>query len=393
MNKEHFQELYKKSMDFIDHINIPLTFQKIAQEVIVDGVFYGYVNIEDGRTVITRLNPNYCRKRYQSFYGTQLVEFNLQYFDTYTDSKEKTAALKHFPLQIRRKYENYRQIANGNPWIVLPTNLACAFSLGSNTTPVIYDSIIDILNFNDYKNIEKQRDSQELQKLLIQQFKMDSDGNLKALLEEMAAMHEAVTDALKESKSIDVITTIADTVKLESAQESSNSAANNNITKMLMPKYENAGLSYELFSSTTATSLESSLNNSTSLMSTLMEDFSNWISTLVYSQFDFQTAYPTVKILPITWYNRSKMLENSLKNAQYGYSLRLPFLIMGTSQASMLDHKYLENELLNLTEILKPLQSSHTLSEKNISSEDSGKVNEKPIEEKSERTIQNIESK
>lgn len=393
MGKEKYRELYKNSMNFIEHMNIPLTFQKIAQDVIIDGVFYGYATVEKGRTVITRLDPDYCRKRYQSFYGTQLVEFDLRYFNKYVNSTEKAIALKHFPLSVRRKYELYNNSVNQDPWVVLPTNMACAFSLGSSTTPIIYDSIIDILNFNDYKDIEKQRDSQELQKLLIQQFKLDADGNLKTLLEEMAAMHEAVTDALKDSSSIDVVTTIADTVKLESAQDSSNSATNNNIMKMLMPKYENAGLSYELFSSTTATSLESSLNNSTSFMSTLMEDFSNWISIFVYSQFAFEETYPVVKILPITWYNRTKMLENSLKNAQYGYSLRLPFIIMGTSQSAMLDHKYLENEVLKITDILKPLQSSHTLSDKAISSEDAGKANEKPMEEKSERTIQNIESK
>jgi len=393
-NPDSARKLYNESLSFLDGFNVEETFQNIATSIMVEGAFFGYLTFsENGKTLITRLDPNYCQTRYISSFGTKIVEFNVQYFDRYTDEDELKEVLKSFPKEVRKAKKMYDNGVISSPWAVLPAEESCAFTFSNgNIYPPLFDTIIDIINFDDYKDIEKKRDSQELEKILIQKFKMDANGDLKVLLEEMAKIHEAASEIFREHDNIDVLTTIADSVELADTQTST-TTARNNIEKMLLPKYENAGLSYELFSSTSSSSLESSVTNSTAFMSQIINSFSTWLSMIVYSRFNFKKMSPVVTILPITWFNQKKMREDYLKNAQYGYSVIAPYVASGKRQSTILSNKFLENDILKLHDVLVPLESSHTQASEEVSNEDAGAANVKEPEDRADGTVENIETK
>lgn len=395
--KEKVKKLYIQTLDFLDNLNIEDTFGFIATRMLVDGAFYGYVNFFEGdRVTITMLDPNFCVSRYKSAYNTNIVEFDIRFFNKYTDDKEREMALRCFPKSVRTLWKKYKNgnMKDFNYYAVLPPEESCAFQFGGLPIPPFFDTIIDIINFNDYKDIEKRRDTQELEKLLIQRFGLDEDGDLSVLLEEMQVMHEAVASAFADNPSINVLTTLADQIDLKDTQSSSGSVTNNNIDKMLVPKYENAGISFEMFASTTATSLELSISNSTSFMSQAITSFSNWLSMLCLSHFNYKKMEPIVTILPLTWYNEKKLTDIYLKQAQSGYSLLLPYVATGKKQSTILDTKVLENDILDLNSFLIPPKTSSTLSSDDavttVTSNDRPGRPEKPLEEKSEKTVKNI---
>ena len=99
----------------------------------------------------------------------------------------------------------------------------------------------------------------------------------------------------------------------------------------------------------------------------------------------------------------AKLSKLYKEQAQLGFSLFLPQVALGHSQAAILDTAQFENDILNLTDILTPPQSSNTMSAKGApnSGNKTGGVakeekkagrQEKPDDEKSEKTIQNRES-
>lgn len=396
--KNSLLKIYNETLDFLDSINIRDIFGYISQRVFIDGAFFGYVNeFEDNRITITQLNPNYCRSRDTSAYGTACVEFNVQYFARYTDEKDREKTLRNFPKGVRSYWNAYNTGKVISPWVRLPTESSCAFFMDSKCAPPIYSSIIDIINFSDYKNIEKKRDSSELEKLLVQQFKLDEDGDLDVLMEEMAGMHEAVSSMMSNYDNIDVLTTIANTVDLKDTQSNSNRSGETNLQKMLLPKYENAGLSSEIFYATGGTTLEYSVNNATSFMSQLIDKYSTWLSMLCYSKFKYGKIIPIVTILPITWYNQSKMSDMYIKNSQYGFSWILPYVASGKKQSTLLDNAYIEQEVLDLSNVMRPLSSSFTQKDNGSGANGQPKKPagqpgrpEKPMEEKSDKTIANI---
>lgn len=398
--KNTLLKVYNDTLDFLDSINIRDIFGYITQKVLIDGAFFGYVNKFDGnRITITQLNPNYCRSRDTSAYGTACVEFNVQYFLRYEDKEDLNKSLHNFPKEVRSHWAAYNTRKVMSPWVRLPVESSCAFFMDNKSVPPIYSSIIDIINFGDYKNIEKKRDSSELEKLLVQQFNLDEDGDLDVLMEEMAEMHGAVSDMMRAHDNIEVLTTIADKVDLKDTQSNSGRAGETNIQKMLLPKYENAGLSSEIFYATGGTTLEYSVNNATSFMSQLIDKYSTWLSMLCYSQFKYGKIIPIVTILPITWYNQTKMSDMYLKNSQYGFSWILPYVASGKKQSTLLDNAYIEQEVLDLSEVMRPLSSSFTQTDGEKGQNTNGNSKkpagtpgrpEKPMEEKSDKTIANI---
>ena len=84
------------------------------------------------------------------------------------------------------------------------------------------------------------------------------------------------------------------------------------------------------------------------------------------------------------------MMNNYLKLANSGYSFLLPALASGISQKELGTLKDLENDVLNLRERLLPLATSYTQSG---SEDNSGGRPQKDDLDKTEKTVENIESK
>lgn len=108
--------------------------------------------------------------------------------------------------------------------------------------------------------------------------------------------------------------------------------------------------------------------------------FITYIVNTLFSNGNIQFKY---NMLPVSEYTKSEQITDSLKLAQSGYSFLMVSAIAGINPLELTNIKQLENDVLDMQEILIPLSSSYTQSE--------GKVGapEKPLEEKSPKTIQN----
>ena len=120
-------------------------------------------------------------------------------------------------------------------------------------------------------------------------------------------------------------------------------------------------------------------------MMILANKYSHFLSYIINSLFANSNINFKYTVLPISWYNVTQYITDTLKLAQSGYSILLPAIAADLSQKDLINIKELENEALKLTEILKPLSSSYT---------QSGEVGRPklPLDEKSPKTIQNEES-
>jgi len=122
------------------------------------------------------------------------------------------------------------------------------------------------------------------------------------------------------------------------------------------------------------------------LMMVLANKYSRFLTFII--NFLFANANITFKyeILPVSWYNVSDYIKDSLKLAQSGYSFLLPAIAIGLTQKDLMNIKKLENDVLKLSDLLIPLASSYT--------QDTGEVGRPRLaaEDKSPKTLQNEES-
>jgi len=197
--------------------------------------------------------------------------------------------------------------------------------------------------------------------------------------DEALEMHAGAVGMMKGNKNISVLTTYADVDAVVS--KTSSEATNTALEKSLQNVYSRASVSGQLFAPTGSQALSISITNDMSLMMILANKYSRFVTYIINFLFANSNINFKYSILPVSWYNVSQYITDTLKLAQSGYSYLLPAIAAGLSQKDLINVKKLENDALDLSTILIPLASSYTQS--------SGQVGrpELPLEEKSPKTI------
>lgn len=390
-----YSKRYYESLEFFNKLNFEKLCQNFTLKVMVEGAYYGILRDYGADGVgIQDLPFNYCRTRFKTPDGIDIVELNLQYFDNIRDKVLRDQCLATFPSDVKKAYNAYKN-RNEGKWHMLEPGVGIHFCLYEER-PFMLNVIPAIIDFDEYRELEKDKDKQELKKILVQEMPITSDGELVFDPEEVQEMHRGVVGMLKKNKDIDVLTSFGD-VSLEDMQDA-RSVITNNLEKIEKTIYSEAGVSKQVFSADGNLSLEKSIQNDMALMMYLAGSYSIWLSYVLNQHFGDNKINFTAKILPVSYYNNDEYISKTLDMAQYGYSFLVPSVALGLNQSEITDIKRLEIELLKLDVELIPLQSSHTQSNGGSSNKDEESAtgekpnNEKGQDKKSDRTLENEQS-
>ena len=148
-------------------------------------------------------------------------------------------------------------------------------------------------------------------------------------------------------------------------------------------------------------------------MTAYLNVYETWIKYLINERFNRNGLSFDFEILPLTVFNRQDLQTSYFRGAQYGYSKMFAGVAMGIKQMDQLSLMNFENEFLEMSTKMIPLQSSYTTSGNVIASEEqkssstvkkttsttqarditnTGGRPELPDEQKSEKTQANIQS-
>jgi hypothetical protein len=397
-----YSEKYFEALELINSLNFEQLCRHFTQKVLVEGAYYGMIKEVDGEYSIQDLPFDYCRSRLKSFTGVDIVEFDVTWFDQISDDRLKLETLKTFPKEVRRWYLKYTKGTEKSSWVRLPMDKGIHFTLVEER-PFFSSVIPSIIHFSDYIDMEEQKDLQQLHVLLAQELDHTSTGELIFEPEEAVEFHKGLTAITKKNEFLDGITTYG---KLKAVRILDDDAAStDNLEKVSKVLYTESGVSKQIFSADGNNSLERSIQNDIALMMALATKFSIWLKNFINSIIADKYITFGVEILPVGQYNVKDYQAQALNAAQYGYSFIIPSIAMGLEQNQLFDIKSVETKVLKMHELLVPLQSSHTMSDKNKSnSSTSSKLTEeeqkqaekegasKAEEDRSEKTIQNRET-
>ena len=402
LTEKKYTEKYFQVLEFINNLNFEQRCRHFATKVLVEGAYYGMIKEVDGEYSIQDLPFDFCRSRLKSFTGVDIIEFDVTWFDKISDERLKLETLQTFPKEVRRWYMKYSKGKEKSSWVRIPTDRGIHFTLVEEK-PFFSAVIPSIVHFSDYVEMEKQKDLQQLHVLLAQELDHTSTGELVFEPEEAIEFHKALTSITNKNELLDGITTYG---KLKAVRILDDDAAStDNLEKVSKILYTESGVSKQIFSADGNNSLERSIQNDIALMMSLANSFSIWLKNFINSIFADKNITFGVEILPVGQYNVKDYQAQALNAAQYGYSFIIPSIAMGLEQNQLFDIKTVETEVLKMQDLLVPLQSSHTMSDKNKSnSSSSSKLTEeeqrqaekdgasKAEEERSEKTMQNRES-
>lgn len=395
ISKERVMSEMVSTLNFLEKLNIKTTLKEIALDVIVDGIYYGYLRTNASNAVLQKLPTDFCRTKYK-INGFPVVEFDVRYFDRkFPMDNVKLKVLNSFPREVVEGYAEYKR-GNIEPsyegikeefgaWIPLDPDAGIAFYFDEAHRPLLSNAFFAILDVLEMKDIEKAKAEEMLYNLIIQKVPITKEGEFIFDMDEAKAMHANAAGIFKTTNKTDVLTTFAD-IDMLNLNESETAAVDLDSWKKDI--YSDLGISSQLFSTEGNLALEKSLMVDESLVFYLVEKFDSWFNQVISQKFNRAPTkyYFKFWIPPITHNNRMEMSKHYKELATLGYSKFLPALALGQSQLVMMATASFENEILELNNIMKPLQSSHTAS--------AGKGGRPPLDnsEKSDKTIQNQNS-
>lgn len=383
---------YYNAVDFVERMKLQEVLTHVSLRVLIDGRYYGAIQTLDKTTfTLMDLPFNFCRVRFQDEKGNYLLEFNVKYFNTFVEESAKNSALKTYPKVISNYYRRWSKNSALSPWVLLPSDIGVAFDL-FDARPYFLSIIPATIQYDQAVENENARELEEIKKMVIQKIPHLNDGTLLFEPNEVEVMHEGAVKMLKTSNpNTSVLTTYGDVDVVQS--KSSDSVTHTTLDQMSQNVYANAGVSSEIFASTNSATLKSSLDYDTGVMMILGNKYSTFITNIVNKMYGNSAITFKYVIQPITYHNVKDVIDGGFKLAGSGYSFLLPALAQGFTQRDLSNIKDLENNVLKLHEKLLPLQSSYTQSSSSEPIEDQG--GRPPLEDdsKTEKTVQNKESK
>ena len=215
---------------------------------------------------------------------------------------------------------------------------------------------------------------------------------------------------LSDIDTVDVLTTFGET-SLESLQETSAATQSaDRIEKYKKNAYDALGRSSIIFNADGSSTLAYSIKKDEAIMQSFLNMYETWIKFLLNQEFARTGLTFDFEILPLTVFNRKELQSTYFSGAQYGYSKMYAGIALGIKQMDQLSLMNFENDFLQMSSKMIPLQSSYTTSGTAVANEEKNKTSsqnntnsnqpkdinnkggrpELPDEEKSEKTQANI---
>ena len=386
LSNQYIAKRYNIALDFLNKVHIAETFTRMSIHACIYGSYYGVIQtLNKDELVIFDLPSRYCCSRFKDIYGNDIVEFNVDYFNTILDEEARKEAINTYPDVIGKHYKKWLKGKVISSWVKIPADIGICFPFFDDGRPLFLSIIPRTIQYDTSIDNELEREIEDIRKIIIQKMPHLNDGQLVFEPDEALEMHKGTVDMMKGNKNLSVLTTYADVDAITSKTSSDNVASA--LERMLQTIYADAGVSGQIFAPTGSQSLETSIKNDMALMMILGNKYSRFFTNILNHLFGNNNVTFSYSILPVSYYNDSDYITDTLKLAQNGYSFLLPALATGMNQQELTNVKFLENQILKLTEMFIPLSSSYTQSAKSSNSE--GGAPAKKLEDKSEKTIQN----
>ena len=367
IGKEEYDKIYHSMLEYVDGVNIEVVFPELLGRLFRMGqIFVTVAGHSSSKAVSTMILPNkYCKPTFQTQYGTLEFKFDFSFFDSLGLDKEQLAILlERFPEEFAERYEIYSNSSNKTltRWQTLDPRYSCCFQMNEEGFPSFLSVFYDIINHKTYKLNELDRNTNLLERLVIQEIDMEKT-NLD--MTEVEELHDSMATTICSSPGTTLLTTVGK-VTVEPLQEQIGEK-NDILQNSFRSIFNEAGLNDALFTgeSTADLSIKRNLAFVWHFIEQL-EAFYNLALNNIKSFGPFQLSLRILKASPYTAEEDMNLLHQS---ATLGVGVLDYIIASGTKQVDLDATIQLEKHL-DLVNKLVPLASSHTQS--------SSAVNNKP---------------
>lgn len=373
-NKTKILTEFQNVLKYVEDSNLKKIFNDKAIEVMKHGCYYGYRIENKEKIILQDLPVDYCRSKY--FVGNKpAVEFNMKFFDDkFRDAGYRQKILKIFPEDFQKGYCMYKNgqlppevAGEENSWYLLDPKYTVKFNLNSSDSPYLINAIPALIDLDEAQEIDRKRMLQQLMKILIQKLPLDKNGELIFDVDEAKDLHSNAVAMLSRAIGVDVLTTFAEIDVKDMDTTTSITSKADALSKVERGVFNMMGLSKNVFNTEGNTALDKSILDDEASVRNFIFQFQDFGNEAIDGFNKNKKNHEfRIKVLETTIYNHKDLSKLYKEQVQLGYSKLLPQIALGHSQSEILSELTFENEILNLSSIMIPAQSSATMSSKDL---------------------------
>lgn len=346
-----------KTSQYIDKLNLKHEMSKVLKIAFKEDVYFGYEHETKDSYFIQQLNADYCQIGTSIEDGVLNFAYDFSYFDKYP------VELDLFPEEFRVKHNYYKNDIQNMRWQELDSNKAVCFKINEELPyalppfNTIFESVFDL---DEYKKLKKAKAKMDNFMLLVQKIPMnEKSADMDAFLlnlELANQFHEHTASNLPEGVGLTTSPMEFTPISLDKKQNSSDS-----VNEAVREVFTDSGISQYLFNSDKVTSvgISKSIIADEQIIFDFMAQVERWLNRKLKKMpgaIKFE-----VDFLRITENSKREETEGLLKTAQFGSP---NIMRISASQGMSINQFYnkavIENNIMDLHNLIKPLQSSHT---------------------------------
>lgn len=324
------------------------------------GVFFTCFLDEETNVLDTLMLPaEYCRRIGESLYGTDVIQFNFAYFDTFGTEEQIAEVLASFPKEFSTLYKKYKN-GSVDKWQRLDPRLSSCVLMNSKAIPTMLYAYMNILNYQQYTSNEISKSTAALQTIVVHHIPTYQD---KLLLEstEMNALHKKLSKIVRSTPNTRLVTTIGE-VSVQQLLSDSATVADNTLENAYKSIFDADGLNNGIFYGDNQYSIAASLSIDRGIVWKHIEKLMNFYNLAINNcEIDLKGYQVEITMIPISRDATATDIALLRENAKVGVGV-LPFMIASGIKQKNVD-SYLDMEAnLDLPNRLMPLRSSNTMS-------------------------------
>lgn len=357
INHDTYKKSYFKVLQEIDKMNLKYEMYKVLKVAFKEDIYFGYVIENKESTFFMQLDGDLC-KITSIEDGIFNFAFDFSYFDRNIDE------LKKFPKEFTLKYNQYTRNQNENFIELDSKNTICIKVNDEVTYPLIPLSSVfeSILDLDDYKKMKKQKTKMDnflLLTMKIPQGDKNQVDHFTIDLNTAGDFYDLLLENLPEGVSAALSPMDITATKMEKSKNDTDT-----IAQAQRDVYSAANLPQNIFNSdrNSAAGIKMAVTVAEQIVFGVQRQLQTWVNRRLRQTMG---AYKfKLKFLDITAFNEKEKRE-ALQKAVANTSLPLVSEYMaslGVTPLEFYNKAILENEILGIPDMLRPLPSVYTQS-------------------------------
>ena len=360
INKDKFKKDYFKYVKEVEAYDLSNVLPKILFDVFLYDAYFGYeINTDDGK-VLFAFAPEDC---IITGYNNGMPCFAV---------RKNVRKIKTYPNEIQEIFNDKNAIVIRGAYVQMPFEKTFCIKYNDGYDflyPPFAFIIKEILDVEDFKEIEKTKAENEVYKLIAMKIPTDQNGQPTMNTEQVAPFYELAMDVV--SRAIGILPAPFDVTPIEFTTRTSDNI--NRVKNAIDVMYSEIGVSQSLLSgASNGSELKTSIEVDASEVYRVLKQVSKAVNFHCRINLVNNPKYKfTFRYLDITPFNQGEKVDRLLKMAQASLPVKSELMAaMGNNPIKMLGNTFVENDVFELAENWIPMQTSYTQSSSDIANSD-----------------------